>query len=214
MQPNNNRVLRYKGNIRCRTTQNRRVKVILIARPLLTQVAQKFRRYKHGVFTSKTCFSSFSNVTPHRNLLFLFVKHLATRIHSNILTGNKISGHRKCFRQETCPASGSVDRWRQSAMSKKHKKDRCRTLEKLSPQSVKCMLGVAFLRHDLATLLRQTSVCECVPKKVFTPTIHETWWNGNTILNRLLPAVVQKRFTKSYETHWNMWMLVCCEVVL
>jgi hypothetical protein len=35
-----------------------RVKVTLVARPLLTSVAQKLCRWKHGVFTSRTCVHS------------------------------------------------------------------------------------------------------------------------------------------------------------
>jgi hypothetical protein len=56
-----------------------RVKVTLVARPLLTPVAQKLYRCEHGVIHEQNeC--SFSNITLHRNSLLLFVKSLAMHI--------------------------------------------------------------------------------------------------------------------------------------
>jgi hypothetical protein len=77
-----------------------RVKVTLVARPLLTPVAQKLCRCEHGVFMSRNV-CSLSNITSHRNRSLLFVKHLAmhivTRKHRIRPTGNTVSGHRKCL---------------------------------------------------------------------------------------------------------------------
>jgi hypothetical protein len=65
------------------------------------------------MWTCCTCVPFF-NMNSHRNRLLLFEKHLAmytsTRkcwITQNTPTINKISGHRKCLRQETSPASES-----------------------------------------------------------------------------------------------------------
>jgi hypothetical protein len=63
-QTNCNHVLRYRNEIRIRSTprvtlspklpRDTRVKVSLVARPLLTPVARKLCRYEHGVFISRT----------------------------------------------------------------------------------------------------------------------------------------------------------------
>jgi hypothetical protein len=64
--PNNNHVLRYKNKIISRSPRvilsnlflGTRVKVTLVARPLLTPVSQKLCRCKHCVFKSRTCVRS------------------------------------------------------------------------------------------------------------------------------------------------------------
>jgi hypothetical protein len=55
-----------------------RVKVIVVARPLLTPVEQKLCRCEHGVGYSLA--ERVANITSHLNRLVLFVKHLAMRI--------------------------------------------------------------------------------------------------------------------------------------
>jgi hypothetical protein len=69
------------------TPRNTRVKVTLIARPLLTR---KLFRCEHGVFTSRKCvhsqtsFAAFSNAYPDRAV-------------PNTTTGKKVSGQRESF---------------------------------------------------------------------------------------------------------------------
>jgi hypothetical protein len=80
-----------------------RVKVTLVARPLLTQGAQKLCTWERGVFTNRTCIHSRASL---RNGLvcccswnnYQFVSWQGrTREDSNTPTANKISGHRKCL---------------------------------------------------------------------------------------------------------------------
>jgi hypothetical protein len=67
-QPINNHERWYKNEIRSRSqpriidspylSRDTRVKIALLARPLLTPVARKLCRCKHGVSTSRTCLHS------------------------------------------------------------------------------------------------------------------------------------------------------------
>jgi hypothetical protein len=52
--------------------------VTLVARPLLTPVAQKLCNAMMVCLRTELC--SFSNITSHQNRLLLFVKHLAMDI--------------------------------------------------------------------------------------------------------------------------------------
>jgi hypothetical protein len=95
---------------RVRLSRDTGVKVTPVARPLITPVAQKLSMCERGVFTSRIC--------VHSRSLLLVMKHCvsvswqgSTEKGNSTLTGNKISGHMKCLRQEICPVSDCVDRW-------------------------------------------------------------------------------------------------------
>jgi hypothetical protein len=88
-QPYNKHVLRHINEIISRSnpvyvtdspnlTYYTRFKVILVARPLLMQVARKLCRCEHCIHEQTA--RPFSNNTSHRNRFLLFVKHLAKRI--------------------------------------------------------------------------------------------------------------------------------------
>jgi hypothetical protein len=76
--------------------------ITLVARPLLTPVAQKLKVRTRCIHEQILC--SFTNITSQRNHLLLFVMHLAMhiltrkyRIRQQYTDCNKISEHRKCL---------------------------------------------------------------------------------------------------------------------
>jgi hypothetical protein len=97
--------------------RNTWMKFNLVARPLLMPVAQKLCKCEYDVFTSRMCvFSqtllSIENVASVREICSDMYPGKGVMNKANSTqTGNKFSGHRKCFRQETYLASDSVDRW-------------------------------------------------------------------------------------------------------
>jgi hypothetical protein len=117
-QLGNNHVLRYQNEFRKRFTPCSRlcltpdtgVKVTLVARPMLTLVAQTVCRCEHGVFPGRT--------SVHSRSLFRIkvvcccswsIWHILTKKYErNVQNDNGISGHRKYSSKINCSSSNKI----------------------------------------------------------------------------------------------------------
>jgi hypothetical protein len=110
-QPNNNHVPRHKNEIPCRCTPppgHTRVKVSLVARPLLAEAVQEPKWY---IYEQNVC--SFTKIISHRNAFFS-VRQALGKAYPDKEVPNKATVHRQVTEKLHCLSSR---RWLTSSAS-------------------------------------------------------------------------------------------------